>query len=504
MNFNIYAEILLILSIMTFILYIYSVFQARSKLASAFSNLCLAMTIYIFFYSLELMSTKIITINFFLKLENFGILTIPPLWFLLAYKFYHKKSYSLKMITLIFVIPFLSLLAAITNDYHHLFYKEISVIMLNHLYLSQLKKGIFYVIAATYSYVMLILGQFLFYKAWKKSSHSERIQAKIFFVGSIVTLVFSIIYLTGGTPGNVDIMPFSYAIFCVLSYIAIFKYEFLEMKEVVREISFEQINEGIVVANEKNRLIDFNLTAQKTFSFLNQSNIGVELDKFSNDIFFESKNFYEVKYKKRYYEFRSSKITEKNKFIGKIYIFLDITEKKQMINKLQYSAKYDFLSKVFNRHELFELAEIEVYKAYRYKKKIAFLMIDIDSFKKINDKYGHVAGDMVIQKLAKICKERLRPSDIIGRYGGEEFLIILTEITQENSIKIAEEIRKTVYKSPIIHNEQKINFTISIGIKYYQGDIKQSLVELIDLADKALYSAKQTGRNKIVEYLIQD
>ena len=504
MNFNAYSTVLLILSGGMFGLFIYSIFQNRNKIATIFSFLCMAMTIYTFFYGLELMSTSVETIRFFLKLEYFGVVFLPILWFQLAYRFYYKKSFDLKKMFSSFIIPFVMLLASSTNDYHNLVYKSVTINKFNNLYLAHLEKGIFYLGYVVYTYTMIFLGQILFYKAWKKSKNIRKTQALVFFLGSLVPVFFSILYLAGKTPGNIDPMPLSYAIFSILCYIAIFKFEFLEMKEIVREISFEQINEGILVVDEQNRMVDFNLMAQKTFPFLNPDNIGINIEMFPKDIFSQSKLFYEVKYQGRSYEFRASFIYEKEKNIGKIYIFTDISEKKAMIGKLQYNAKYDFLSKVYNRHELFELAEIELYKSYRYKRKLAFLMIDIDYFKKINDTYGHIVGDSVIMRLAKICKSRLRPSDIIGRYGGEEFLILLTEISPSDAVKLAEEIREKIEKLEIKLNNNKIKFTISIGVRYYKGDKKYSLIEIIDTADKALYTAKQNGRNRVEVFEAQE
>ena len=500
MNFNIYSTLLLILSLEMFGLFVYSIFQRKNSLSSVFSFLCLSMTIYSFFYAFELMSDSLEKIKFFLKLEYFGVAVLPPLWFLMAYKFYLKKSCSIKLVILSFIIPFFTLLIASTNDFHHLLYKNITIINFHNLYVADLTKGIWYIISSTYSYFLIFVGQILFFKAWRENEGLKKTQSLIFLIGSLFPLVFSIVYLFGVTPGEIDPMPLSYMIFSILSFFSVFKYGFLEMKEIVREISFEQINEGIIVTDDIGRVIDFNITAQNIFSWLNKTNIGLNLKDLSSSVFTENKTLYEVLHENRNFEFRTTKIKENNKIIGKVYIFQDITDKKTMLTTLQHNAKYDFLSELYNRYEFFELGEIELYKAKRHKRPLAMLMIDIDFFKKVNDTFGHLAGDTVIKEISKIFKNNLRSSDIVGRYGGEEFLVLLSETDIDNSINIAEKIRKIIESTQIIYEDKIIKVTISIGISLYLNSEDIDLQELINNADKALYLAKNHGRNRVEVY----
>jgi diguanylate cyclase (GGDEF)-like protein len=136
--------------------------------------------------------------------------------------------------------------------------------------------------------------------------------------------------------------------------------------------------------------------------------------------------------------------------------------------------------------------------AKRKNEKIAFLMIDMDYFKKVNDTYGHKAGDIVLKKLSKILTDGVRESDIVIRYGGEEFLILLQNITDINAAKnVAEKIRQTVENTPIQTDEATIKKTISIGISIFPDQCEKGW-ECIKYADLALYEAKRTGRNKVV------
>lgn len=495
MQYNLYSVVLFFVSLGIFSLFFYSLFQKKNRLSGSFSLLCLAMGIYTFFYSLELTFIDYEKMVFFLKLEYFGVAFIPPLWYILSYKFYTKKNIELRYLLLIFLIPCFTLVAAFTNDYLHLLYKKVEVILYQGLYVVKFEKGISYIISTIYSYVLLITGQFLFFKAWRQSEGLRKKQAVLFFGVSLIPMIVSFIYLLGLTPGKVDPMPLSYAILSFFYYMAVFKFGFLEMKEIIREISFEQIVEGIVVVDNYDRLIDFNTSAQRIFSFLNQSNIGRNLMELSNNIFKSDYFCFDINEKGRYYEVRKTLLEEGGKASGNLYILEDITEKKNMMDKLEFNAKYDFLTEVYNRHELFELSNIEVYRAKRQGSSLCFLLFDIDFFKKVNDTYGHLAGDLVIKSIAKLIKNRLRKTDIIGRYGGEEFLLVLSETKLEQSKIIAQELRKLVEDLDIFYNQAIIKVTISIGITEFKENLE--LQDVINLADEALYRAKNSGRNKV-------
>lgn len=499
MNLNFYSTFLFVLSIGMFILFIYSLFKNKNRLATIFSLLCLSMLTYNFFYAFELMSTNLNEMIFFIKLEYFGLAFIPSFWFLLAYKFYFKKSYSMKLYLTVLFIPFITLILVSTNEFHHLFYNKISINKYMNLNVSVLDKGFWYIISSSYSYLIFIIGQILFYKSWRKTESRKKVQSLLLLIGGTFPLGFGTIYLFGLTLG-VDPVPIGYIILFIFYYIAIFKFDFLEMKDKIRNTSFEQIDEGIIVVDMKGKLIDFNNAAKKVFVWLTQNNIGINLNDISDYLFVINDNHFEVMYKDKIYFFRTTYIHDRDKVSGKIYIFQDITERKSMINKLEYNAKYDFLSQVYNRHQFFELAEIELYKANRYGSFFSLLMLDIDLFKNINDTYGHVAGDSVIRAVAKECREKLRPSDIIGRYGGEEFLILLPSTSIQSASIVADKIKQIIEKLEVSFNDNIIKLTVSIGVSDYLGSGNAELKDLIHNADTALYKAKNNGRNRVEIY----
>ena len=165
----------------------------------------------------------------------------------------------------------------------------------------------------------------------------------------------------------------------------------------------------------------------------------------------------------------------------------------------KYLSLTDSLTGLFNRRYLMEMLEREYSRSKRYKTDLGLALIDIDFFKKINDTYGHQAGDFMLKEITSIIKKMLRKSDIIFRYGGEEVLIILPETNKEKSFVPLERIRKLIEKTDFKYKDTIIKTSVSIGIT----DTKQetlTLEMLIEQADKAMYHAKQTGRNKVIIY----
>ena len=175
----------------------------------------------------------------------------------------------------------------------------------------------------------------------------------------------------------------------------------------------------------------------------------------------------------------------------------DMTDRKLLQLELESRAHIDYLTGVSNRGYFMEQAEQELCRALRYGKALSVFMMDIDFFKRINDSHGHKAGDTVLKKMAKVCLEELRGVDIVGRFGGEEFAILLPETGQTEASEVAERLRKSLATTTIALNAGVlINFTISIGVTSLACP-DDSIDTLLNLAGKALYQAKETGRNKV-------
>ncbi|NCB74545.1 MAG: diguanylate cyclase [Clostridia bacterium] len=191
---------------------------------------------------------------------------------------------------------------------------------------------------------------------------------------------------------------------------------------------------------------------------------------------------------------RGVPIYDKNKnFIGFIGSCMDVTEKVEG-QLLKEMAQNDSLCQTYNRQYSHQLLEVVFNKAREAGLPFCVLMMDIDGFKVINDKYGHSAGDIVIAKVAAAAKSEIRGIDILGRYGGDEFLIGLVHTNFEAALTLAENIRIAIERAEIfVSNSTLVKVSVSIGVRCLQDEL--TLDELINNADKKLFEAKFEGKN---------
>jgi diguanylate cyclase (GGDEF)-like protein/PAS domain S-box-containing protein len=186
---------------------------------------------------------------------------------------------------------------------------------------------------------------------------------------------------------------------------------------------------------------------------------------------------------------------EGNRFRS-LAVVVDITERKRLEAELIRLARVDHLTGIWNRGYFMELLNGEVKRAHRHRKRLSVLLCDIDYFKRINDRYGHQAGDTALRRFAETAGTLLRTSDHLGRWGGEEFALALPETRLSGAHQTAERLRQQIEEMPVIHEGRHFSLTLSVGVCVLR---KEDTVEsIIARADRALYKAKETGRNRVV------
>jgi len=164
---------------------------------------------------------------------------------------------------------------------------------------------------------------------------------------------------------------------------------------------------------------------------------------------------------------------------------------------LMSSALRDGLTKLFNKRYLMDRLDSELRFAQRHEVSLSLLMLDIDHFKKVNDGHGHLAGDAVLAHLAQVLTRAVRNEDVVARFGGEEFAIILRAISLDPATQMAERLRRLVEAATVPFNALALKATVSIGVAGYPATPASSPEELVEAADKALYGAKREGRNRV-------
>ena len=239
----------------------------------------------------------------------------------------------------------------------------------------------------------------------------------------------------------------------------------------------------------------FQLLKKQWSIYLKTKGIIDEDGEIKSDLEFLNKDYFEkhiknrdyVKLKDKYWAIKS----------GNKYIVDEFDGVDKLIEDLKQKSIKDSLTGCYNKEETEIFLETFLKNFLRYKTPFSVLMIDIDYFKKINDTYGHLAGDFILKKVAEIMKSLIRDTDICGRFGGEEFIIALPNTKIIGALRLAERIRKTIENTSFDYNGKKIKITLSIGVT--SASKNDSIYSLIERADEALYEAKRKGRNR-VEY----
>lgn len=484
------------------LLFFYALIKYTNSIAKIFSLICLFIAIYTIGYAFELIATNPQNAEFALMIEFIGLFFIPPLWILAIYEFNNNKKTTFIIKILVFFIPVLTTFIALTNPYYHLYYSNYDIFYFHSYIMLRLHPSLFYFIFASYSICAFIYGFFIFFRLWRSSSFNIKTQAFWLFIASFFPTVAYLIHVSNLFPIPYDLTTLGFGLFAVCYFIAIFKYNFLELKEIEQNQIFNEIGEGIIIIDINNSLINFNNAAQKMYPWLSRSYLGKCISDFDEggELCTNSNKAFRLNItrnaEQKYLGCTVTPIFKKNKCEGKILIFQDITKNVLIEKKLKDLALRDELSGIFNKRKIIIEAKKEFYRYERYNHNLSVLMMDIDLFKRVNDTYGHMAGDETIKAVAKLCKNRLRKSDLIGRYGGEEFLIFLPETILDEALMIAEDIRKLIENTSIFFADTIINIQVSIGVSSTSSyDDKITLDELIYNADKSLYAAKEFGRN---------
>jgi len=280
------------------------------------------------------------------------------------------------------------------------------------------------------------------------------------------------------------------------------RYDFLEVKSLARDSIFETSSDCMILMDSKSHVIDYNVAAAHFFLSINKpltyKNIGdvlgdeTELLHILKD---ETSHEFQLKHGERCFEIHTSAMhTTDGSRVGILKSMRDVTEKQAMEDMLRRMATIDDLSGLNNRHHFLNLSSQEFERAKRCGQPFSALIMDIDNFKSINDTSGHAAGDLVIREIGRLMKSEFRTTDILGRFGGEEFVAILANTAPAEALPVAERIRQAIAQAVVTYEMRIIRVTVSIGIAAYSG--QASLQEILKHADQAMYQSKLEGRNR--------
>lgn len=503
-----YIVALLIASVISTIVAVFAFMRRTNTGAVVLACLLLATSIYSLGYAFELTSSTLWGMLFWSRFQYLGISFIPALWLIMVIQYTGREKWLTRPVLIaLFLIPIITLILHLTDNYHHLYYNAASVNMNSPFPLLSFTKGPWYWVNMIFINLSILCGNIMLLDMCLRSAPSYSRQATIILVGSLAPWAGFIIYQVGISPWNLDLTPFMFTCTGLITAWGLFRYQLFDLVPVARHKVFDSMRDGVLVLDPSDRIVDFNPTAKVIINELTKMDIGhpaeevladypellEQLSANYNDQINLQTSQAGVPY---YYNSRITPImSNNNRLIGKTIVLNDITQQVMLLDKLRTLATLDVLTNIFNRRHFLDLSNNELSLAKKYGQAISLILMDLDNFKRINDTYGHKAGDIVIKTVTGVCIHNLRVADLFGRYGGEEFVAYLPETSSEEAAQVAERLRRNIAGTRIELDDNAIYVTASFGVASVNIVDNIELEELLKNADEALYEAKEAGRN---------
>ena len=487
--------------------------QERRKLPGAreFILICAGNVLYALGYILELLCTDLALRFWAIRIEYIGLALMPSLFLLFALRLFRNRDAKPSEVYALFALPLITLVLVWTSPLHEMYYKNPYILASGPVGAFMFERGFYFYINAVYQTILMATGSILLFILAAKSEGRKRLQAITLAAGSLLPLINGVVYLCALIPEGIDTGSLALSVAVLIYAFALFKLGLFELLPAARALAIDTINEGLIVLDSAGRLQDLNRAA-RTFPHFAGAREGEPLPLLSevsdcvnklcgDDIQIAEALLTDSGGNKRHYQLRSYPVYAGNGARqGTAVLVSDITEKALLIEQLDTLARTDELTGILNRRSFLELGGLELKRARRRKISLGVLMADIDFFKNVNDQYGHDTGDKVLVQVSAVLKDMLRSIDILGRYGGEEFVALLPGADAHASLAAAERCREAIEKLTFFAGETRLGITISIGVHSQITGEDTAIHEMVALADIALYQAKNSGRNRSCVY----
>jgi diguanylate cyclase (GGDEF)-like protein/PAS domain S-box-containing protein len=434
----------------------------------------------------------------------------PVIWLAFALQFSDRAGWLKKPnVVLLSIVPLTSLILMATTWRHNLFLTGIDYIQVGPYLIDKTwHLGTWFWVHLVYSYALILIGDFFLIKEAMQLVRLYRRQAIALVIGALFPLLTNIAYTFHLIPGLVvNYDPFGFVLAGLAFSFGLFRYRMFDLKPVARQLLIDSMGDGMLVVDDQGRIVDLNPAALEIFDASEDSLVGYSVTElFSHHIDVElllvgkedSRNEFcvERNHIPFVYDMRCTPIIRNHVEVGRLCVLRDISKRKELEKELQEMALTDSLTGLNNRRQFYQLAIQEFERASRYHSPFSLLMIDIDDFKQVNDKFGHLVGDQVLQQISHTLLRILRKSDLIFRYGGDEFAVLMPETGLEKGIQVCRRLGREVSELSFSGLED-VSVTLSQGLALFDGHENITLEQLLTDADRALYAAKAKGKNHL-------
>jgi diguanylate cyclase (GGDEF)-like protein len=447
------------------------------------------------------------------KLAYFGIALTPVAWLVFAVSYTRRQMRLPRTaLNLICVVPAITMALVFTNEWHHLVWTRIDFTTERGVYGMITHHGPWFFVHAFYSYGMLVVATTIL--AWSLG-HTTRAWKPVVAVitAPLVVVLANLFYLSDLNPSPwFDMTTLGFAGAAMILDGGVLRYGVLETIPVVRDRVVEQLRDGVIVLNRLGTIVDINESALQILNTvragLGDRTITSFLTAFNTEDLIRHDRpdgqGLETTLRGRAYDISASSLDDTNPDADVVLVLRDVTDRRKTEQDLLEAqeelvrlAHTDYLTGIHNRRFFMQRLTEEIERVRRHGGQLSVLLFDLDHFKKVNDLYGHYAGDQILKLVADATMQVKRVTDVAARIGGEEFALLLPETDQTGAVRTAQRLRQAV--AGIRHpsgDEQRIRVTVSIGVATV-GQRTTDLENVLNHADDALYKAKHSGRNAV-------
>jgi len=364
-----------------------------------------------------------------------------------------------------------------------------------------------------YGFVLTVGAAFILGRTYFEAQSHLRWQGVVLVLGVLMPVVISFYtdILGNELIPNFDEATFSLVFTAIIFAWILFRQQLLNIWPVAYEMILHNMRDGVIILNPDNKIIMVNPAGELVIGQPGKDVLGKAFQDLAvmwgmGEIAIKVLQEKPVEFSlpgdaQVLFQMKITEMRDKNGRTGGRFVLInDISEMKRSQKRLTEMATIDFLTGIFNRQHFINQAEEELLHCTNNRRSCAIILLDVDLFKTVNDTYGHQVGDQVLKHIVDVCRSSIRRVDIMGRYGGEEFVILLPESPLEGALLVAERVRLAVAQSAFAVAQENILVTVSLGVAISNPDEFMTLDQLLEQADQALYLSKNGGRNRVSVY----
>ena len=487
----------------------------------ALSLIVAASALYAFGYAVEITGETVPWVLATFGVQHLAIAFAPALLLWLAADF-EPRGWPRRRAWLAaaFAMSLVTLGIVYTNPLHDLYHANPRMDTAGPFPMFDFDRGAWYWAFQAYGALAVFVANATFLRGWRCASEPRRTQARMLFFASVITWLGSLVNLAGVLPLRVDVMPFTLVVTSFLLYRGVVRHRLSDLAPIARDLVFERMGDAAVVLDPEGRVLDMNRAASALLGRLTETNgrepvllaerhpelaavvasTEQELDPGDISVHVTLRDEpSSVTLQGRTYSVRLVELREgERRHLARVLVLREITRYVELEDLLRRLAATDELTGIANRRHFLASAGRDLERARRSGRPLSLLVLDLDRFKRVNDHYGHLVGDAVLRAVSAAVVADLRAGDVAGRYGGEEFAILLPDTEEVEAALVAERVRSNIAAVAVRAARHDVRVTASVGCCTAWGPDVPDLDALLACADTAQYQAKVLGGDAVV------